>query len=84
MERTISQRELRNDNAEIVRALESGDTFIITRNGVPVGRLTPVARRTYVPVAELQASAASLPPIDFAAFRSDSDRYIDQDPTPRA
>lgn len=48
MERTISRRELRNDNAEIMRALGSGDTFIITRNGVPVGRLTPVPRRTFV------------------------------------
>jgi prevent-host-death family protein len=84
MERTISQRELRNDNAEIVRALESGDSFIVTRNGVPVGRLTPVLRRSFVPVAELQATAALLPPIDFATFRADIDRSIDQDPMPRA
>jgi antitoxin (DNA-binding transcriptional repressor) of toxin-antitoxin stability system len=51
MERTITQRELRNDNAAIMRALKSGDTFIITRNGVPVGRHTPVPRRTFVPDA---------------------------------
>ena len=83
MERTITQRELRNDNAEIIRALESGDTFVITRNSVPVGRLTPIARRTFVPRAELVESAAHLARIDFAKFREDVDRYVEQDPTPR-
>ncbi len=84
MERTITQRELRNDNAEIVRALESGDSFIVTRNGVPVGRLTPIGRRTFVPTSELKESAAHLPRIDYKKFREDIDAYIDQDPTPRA
>lgn len=83
MERTITQRELRNDNAKIIRALESGTSYIITRNGVPVGRLTPVARRTFVPATELMESAAHLPPIDFNKFRADIDAFVDQDPTPR-
>jgi len=84
MERTITQRELRNDNAEIMRALESGDSFIVTRNGVPVGRLTPTRRRTFVPTAELKESATRLPRIDFRQFRADIDALIDQDPTPSA
>lgn len=40
--KTISQRELRNDNAEIVRAVEQGESYIVTRRGVPVARLGPV------------------------------------------
>lgn len=40
--RTISQRELRNDNAEVVRAVERGESFVVTRRGVPVARLVPV------------------------------------------
>ncbi|KRF36954.1 type II toxin-antitoxin system Phd/YefM family antitoxin [Nocardioides sp. Soil805] len=40
--RTISQRELRNDNAEIMRAVEQGETFTVTRRGVPIARVTPV------------------------------------------
>lgn len=40
--RTISQRELRNDNAEIVRGVERGDSFTITRHGVPVARIVPL------------------------------------------
>jgi len=84
MERTITQRQLRNDNAEIIRALEGGDSFVVTRNGVPVGRLSPIARRTFVPIEELIESAAHLPRIDFKKFRADIDANIDQDPTPRA
>ena len=44
--RTISQRELRNDNAEIMRAVEQGETFTVTRRGVPVARVTPVPSDT--------------------------------------
>ena len=83
MERTITERELRNDNAELIRALEIGDTFIITRNGLPVGRLTPVARRTFVPAKELKEAFSRLPRVDVAQLRADLDAYIDQDPTPR-
>ncbi|MFV0318707.1 MAG: type II toxin-antitoxin system Phd/YefM family antitoxin [Microthrixaceae bacterium] len=42
--RTISQRELRNDSGEIMRALERGESFRVTRRGVPVGILTPATR----------------------------------------
>lgn len=38
----ISQRELRNDSAEVLRAVESGETFTVTRRGVPVALLTPL------------------------------------------
>jgi prevent-host-death family protein len=40
--RSISQRELRNDNAAIIRAVEEGESFTVTKRGVPVARLTPV------------------------------------------
>lgn len=40
--KTISQRELRNDNAEIVRGVEAGESYTVTRRGVPVARLVPV------------------------------------------
>lgn len=39
--RTISQRELRNDSGEIMRALERGESFTVTRRGTPVGLLVP-------------------------------------------
>lgn len=40
--KAITQRQLRNDNAEIVREVESGASFVVTRRGVPVARLVPL------------------------------------------
>lgn len=37
----ISQRELRNDNASVVRRVEAGESFVVTRRGVPVADLVP-------------------------------------------
>ena len=39
--RTISQRELRNDNAEVIRAVEAGESFLVTKNGTPVAVVKP-------------------------------------------
>lgn len=80
MANTIAQRELRNDNARVIDEVASGETFLVTRNGVPVAELRPVQRpcRTFVPKSELQALAASGPHLDAAKFRSDLDRIVDQ------
>ncbi len=42
MAREISQRELRNNSGEIMRQLDHGESFVVTRNGVPVGELSPL------------------------------------------
>ena len=39
----ISQRELRNDNAEIMRGVEAGETYVVTRRGVPIARIVPIS-----------------------------------------
>ena len=83
MARHITQRELRNSSGEIMRALDSGESFVVTRNGTPVGELTPVRRRQFVRTEEAMAAFGGLPRIDFARFREDVDSYLDQDPTPR-
>lgn len=61
--RTISQRELRNDNAAIIRAVEAGESFTVTRRGVPVARLTPVpdADLRRVRPASVECDVTSLP-----------------------
>jgi prevent-host-death family protein len=38
----ISQRELRNQNAEVMRGVEEGRTYTVTRRGVPVARIVPL------------------------------------------
>ena len=83
MSSVISQRELRNNSGEIMRALDRGEEFVITRNGVPVGELRPVRRR-FVGRAAVAAAMAGAPPIDRRRFRDDVDAFLDQDPEPTA
>ena len=84
MPRAITQRELRNDSGEIMRAVDRGESFVVTRNGVPDADLLPHRRPLFVDSAELVAAFAALPALDAARFRADVDRMLDQDPTPRA
>lgn len=80
MTREISQRELRNDSGAILRAVESGEDFIVTRNGTALAELRPLRRRRFVARAELVAAARQLASMDAAAFRSDVDVALDQGP----
>jgi antitoxin (DNA-binding transcriptional repressor) of toxin-antitoxin stability system len=82
MSRRITQRELRNDSGRIMRALDKGKAFIVTRNGVPVGELIPLRQRMFVPTEAVLAAFAGAPRIAFRRFRKDVDALIDQDPTP--
>ncbi len=81
MPRTIPQRELRNANARVIAAVAAGESFVVTRNGVPVAELRPIegTRRSFVPKAELVALAAAGPHVDLDQFRADLDSAIDQD-----
>ncbi len=62
MTKTIAQRELRNENAKVIDAVRSGETFIITRQGEPVAELRPVraGRKAFISRGEVAALAAEL------------------------
>jgi prevent-host-death family protein len=45
MARTISLREANQRFARCIREVEAGAEFVITRNGQPVARLTPIGGR---------------------------------------
>lgn len=81
--REISQRELRNSSGEIMRELDEGESFIVTRNGVPVGELTPLRRHRFVAAETAVALFRSAPALDYARFRADLDAAADQAATPR-
>jgi antitoxin (DNA-binding transcriptional repressor) of toxin-antitoxin stability system len=66
-----------------MRGLDRGNSFIVTRNGVPVGELIPVRQRMFVLAEAAAAAFAGAPRVAHARFRSDVDSPIDQDPTPR-
>ena len=80
----ITQRELRNDSGEIMRRLDQGESFVVTRNGVPVGELVPVRRRQFVPTSTVLTAFHQAPPIDAARFRADVDQHVSQDIEPHA
>ena len=42
--REISQHELRNHSGAILRAGESGEDFVVTRNGTALAELRPLRR----------------------------------------
>ena len=44
--RSISQRELRNDNAAVIREVEQGVDFTVTRHGVPIAHLSPLSNQS--------------------------------------
>ena len=83
MTRKLTQRELRNDSGEVMRALDRGEDFIVTRNGKPVGELRPYRSREFISRDAFLAAFAGSPHLDYEEFRADIDRYVDQDPTPR-
>jgi antitoxin (DNA-binding transcriptional repressor) of toxin-antitoxin stability system len=82
--RDITQRQLRNDSGEIMRGLDRGETFVVTRNGVPVGELTPLRRHRFVSADAAVAMFSGAPPVDLTRLRTDLDRLASQDPDPRA
>ena len=75
--RTITQRQLRNDSAAILREVQAGESLIVTRNGTPVAELRPVSPRRFVPRAAIAQAARGAPRIDAARFRADLDTLVD-------
>ncbi|WP_423922841.1 type II toxin-antitoxin system Phd/YefM family antitoxin [Candidatus Poriferisodalis sp.] len=80
MEREISQRELRNDSGKIMRAVKKGESFIVTSNGEPVARLSPLHDRHFVPAEVLLEAFKGAPKIDYQQFRADLDALADPSP----
>lgn len=75
MPETIGQRQLRNDNAEIMRRVEAGESFVVTRNGRPIADLVPhgpPARRRRTG-RDMQEDFRTLPRIDLAQWYRDRD-----------
>ena len=80
-DRTIPQRELRNNVAAVLRAAEAGATFTVTVRGRPVARLIPpgdpheprtdVDRKTLRAILELPVDAELANDLDAAELPVD-------------
>lgn len=84
MTTTITQRELRNSSGDIMRRLDTGETFIVTRAGKPVGELRPLHRERFVSAETVADVFRRAPAIDAERFRADLDAVADPEIEPRA
>lgn len=73
----ITQRDLRSRYAEIMDAVEHGETFTVTRSGAPIGDLVPLQRRRHVTREQFTAMSENAPVIDAERFRSDLESGMD-------
>ncbi len=83
MNREISQRDLRNDSAEVLRAVRDGECITVTSNGVPVAELVPLRRGRFVDAQVALEAFADAPGIDLQSLRDDLDLIGDPDFLPR-
>lgn len=67
-----------------MRALDRGERFVVTRNGAPVGELSPIGPGPFVDRDTVVRAFANAPTVDQDRFRVDLDDGVDQDPEPRA
>jgi antitoxin (DNA-binding transcriptional repressor) of toxin-antitoxin stability system len=81
--REITQRELRNNSGEIMRHLDQGESFVVTRNGLPVGELSPLRRNRFVSAEAAVAAFKDAPRVEFDRLRADLDHAASQEITPR-
>lgn len=68
--RQISQRQFRNESGAVLRAVEAGESFIITNNGRAVAELRPISAD---PLAGLKVRRAK-PGARFANLRPEVGR----------
>lgn len=79
MPKEVTEGELRNNSRKIMRALDRGESFLVTRNGVPIGELRSLRGRQWVRADVVFAVFGESPPIDPERFRVDLERWVDED-----
>ena len=76
MSRVITQRELRNDSAAVLREVQAGHTLVVTRNGTPIAELRPLPPRQFVPRVAIADAATHAPRVDYDRLRADLDAVV--------
>lgn len=79
MATTISLREFRNESATVMDAVESGESFVLTRNGTPVAEVRPIRTKRKISTDELQKIFAMSPAPNYAEMRAELDAYFGED-----
>ena len=91
MATVIAQRELRNNNADILNRVEAGESFVVTRNGSAVADVVPHVERNAPPmfpktreVVARRTATVGQPALNRDAWLRDirdADRFVSDDPT---
>lgn len=76
--REIAQRDLRNDSAAVLRAVESGERLAVTRRGVPVAALVPIGGAEELRCARPASERAPFAAIERVAVEGDSAALLDE------
>ncbi|MEV5494164.1 PhdYeFM domain-containing protein [Nonomuraea fuscirosea] len=74
--KVISQRELLDNAAAVMDQVVAGEIFRITRDGVEMAELRPLARSRRSSAEELVAKLRLLPRIDYAEMRREADEFF--------
>ncbi|CAG4902113.1 MULTISPECIES: type II toxin-antitoxin system prevent-host-death family antitoxin [Acidithrix] len=81
MTKIIAQCELRNNSAKVIDEVVAGESFVVTRNGIPAAKLLPLRtlRPTVVPKSSIASFINTRPNFDARLFRADLDNLVNQD-----
>jgi len=74
--KVISQREFRNNSAAVMDAVEAGEVYHVTRNGVEIAELRPLTRRRRLTADELVERHRKLPRVDHDRMRDEADEFF--------
>ncbi len=74
--KVITQREFRNNSAAVMDAVESGETFRVTRNGTEIAEVRPVSRKRRPSADELVRRHRTLPRVDHGRMRQEADEFF--------
>jgi antitoxin (DNA-binding transcriptional repressor) of toxin-antitoxin stability system len=84
MSTEITQRQLSNNSDDIMRGLDQGQTFVVTRNGVPVAELKPLHRPASIGAEAATAGVSCAPSVGLGSLRNDFDQATSQEFEPQA
>lgn len=77
--KTITQRDFRNESAAVMNAVEQGETFRVTRHGVPIAEVRPILGEAFSPIAQIKPAFNTLGEGDFDAMRAESEAIFGED-----
>lgn len=74
--KTIGQRELRDRSAAVMDEVESGETIRISRRGVEVAELRPLAASAFVPTADMARRLKRFGSGGYGRLREEADEFF--------